>query len=84
MKQKGAKYMAQVNAIIEKYPNDNRTSSTNTFRVKSANGEAPLLKKSEVMALASHNDGAKAPFPKEVATPTTPSFVNNILNMFRK
>ncbi len=66
---KGAKYMTQVKAIMEKYPLQPTAFSKDDFRVKLAKGEQPwedkvIEKKEEVI--------------------TTTSFVDNILNMFRK
>ena len=55
---KGAKYMAQVKRLLEKYPLGNLGSSSDKFREKSAKVEEK--------------------------TEENPSFVNNILNMFRE
>jgi hypothetical protein len=71
---KGAKYMSQVKALLEKYPLGNLGSSSDDFRVKSAKGEQPWESKVEDMVEEI----------QEEKTKETPSFVNNILNMFRK
>jgi retron-type reverse transcriptase len=71
---KGAKYMAQVKALLEKYPLGNLGLSSDDFRVKSAKGEQPWESKVEDMVEEI----------QEEKTKETPSFVNNILNMFRK
>lgn len=84
--EKGAKYMAQVKAIMEKYPSLNITSTTNEFRVKSAKGEQPwedeIVEEIEEVAEVVTNQNKTNVQEKEVAT--TPSYINNILNMFRK
>ncbi len=67
---KGAKYMAQVKVLLEKYPLGNLGSSSNDFRDKSAKGEQPWETRVEDI--------------KEDNTKENPSFVNNILDMFRK
>jgi hypothetical protein len=78
--QKGMKYMFQVKAIIEKYPSDNLPLSTNIFRKKSANGEQPW---EDVIVEEEPTVKTSTSVQKEEVE-TTPSFVNNILNMFRK
>jgi len=77
---KGKKYMAQVKALLEQYPIGNLGSTTNEFRTKSANGEQPwnylepVSKEKVIEKIASVEQKIEA----------TPSFVHNILNMFRK
>ena len=75
---KGAIYMAQVKEIMKKYPHEQIASSNNEFRVKSAKGEQPW--EDRIV-----EDRKELNIDKEnVEMETTPSFVNNILNMFRK
>jgi len=83
--QKGAKYMAQIKPLLEKYPIEASGSSNSEFRDKSANAEQPWKKKEiEVLKIVDNNDSK----PKEVVpvkpVEVTQSFVHNILNMFRK
>ncbi len=78
--QKGAKYIAQVKAIMQKYPLEQKASTTHDFRVKSANGQQPWenkpILKPEIVTQTAIS------VKKEVVS--TPSFTHNILNMFRK
>jgi len=75
--EKGAKYMAQVKSLLEKYPIENLGSSSSDFRTKSAKGEQPWASK-EVEKEENVTE-EKVELQEEPA-----SFVNNILNMFRK
>jgi len=75
---KGAKYMAQVKAILERHPIENLSSTTNEFRTKSANAEEPW--KSTVTIASTVTE----PKVEQIVEEVTPSFVHNILNMFRK
>jgi hypothetical protein len=77
---KGAKYMAQVKAIMEKYPFQPTAFSNHEFRIKSAKGEQPW----EDKVIEKTKEPTTKPSVKEEELITTPSFVNNILNMFRK
>ncbi len=81
--QKGAKYMAQVKALLEKYPLGNLGSSTNEFRSKSAKGEQPWESKIEEVQVE-ESPSVIVEAVKEEKTEESPSYVNNILNMFRK
>ena len=82
---KGAKYVAQVKALLEQYPIGNLGVTTNEFRVKSAKGEQPWETPEPIVEISNTTTTSIAT-PKAVQQPTevTPSFVHNILNMFRK
>ena len=80
---KGAKYMAQVKALLEKYPLGNLGSSSNAFRDKSAKGEQPWKSKK----VEEENTKVVHQIVEEIEeehTQEKPSFVDNILSMFRK
>ena len=74
--QKGDAYLKQVKALLEKYPLANLGSSSDAFRVKSAQGEAPMASSSK----------KEIEVAKQEAMPIEDkaSLVDNILNMFRK
>ena len=80
---KGAKYMVQVKSILEKYPMGNHASTRGEFRAKSSKGEQPWQDKvvKEKVATSVNTIGS---VKREEVVEQTPSFVNNILNMFRK
>jgi retron-type reverse transcriptase len=78
-KEKGAKYMVQVKALLEKYPMANLGGSNNEFREKSAKGESFYEK--EVFVEQEPESNKSQELEEQV---DAPSFVNNILNMFRK
>jgi len=79
---KGAKYMTQVKALLEKYPFGNLGSSNNEFRDKSSKGEQPW---ENPIVVASNEEKVVLEKEKvEQKVEITPSFVHNILNMFRK
>ena len=83
--EKGAKYKKQVDALLKTYPLGNLGSSTDEFRMKSAKGEQPWESKVEVIeekTLAPKVEVQEV--VEEVEQKETPSFVNNILSMFRK
>ena len=82
---KGAKYMAQVKALLEKYPLGNLGSSSDAFRAKSAKGEQPWeskVNKIEVNEQEVVSESTEAVAEEKREEPS--SFVDNILNMFRK
>jgi len=78
-KEKGAKYMVQVKALLEKYPMGNLGSSNDEFREKSAKGESFYEKE---VFVEQEPESNKSQEPEEQVD--APSFVSNILNMFRK
>ncbi len=79
---KGAKYLSQVKKLLEQYPIGDLGSSSDEFRAKSARGEQPWESPEPIVEEISTATPAKEePAP---AIETTPSFVHNILNMFRK
>jgi retron-type reverse transcriptase len=80
--QKGVKFMAQVKVIIEKYPSTTLPLSSNLFRKKSANGEQPWDDMAVNEKVATKTETSISVSKEEELE--TPSFVNNILNMFRK
>ena len=81
--EKGAKYMAQVKPLLEKYPIGNLGSSSSAFRDKSAKGEEPWELKEEILPeIQTATTTVTTQKPEEEEE--SPSFVNNILNMFRK
>jgi retron-type reverse transcriptase len=73
-KKRGAKYMAQVKALLEKYPIVEHGSSNNRFREKSAKGES-FYGSENFEAVESQNREDRV---------DEASFMNSILNMFRK
>ncbi len=73
--QKGDAYLKQVKALLEKYPLVHLGSSSDEFRVKSAQGEAPLSSSTKEIKVATQEA-----MPNE----DNASLVDNILNMFRK
>jgi len=75
--EKGAKYMAQVKALLAKYPLGNLGSNSSEFRDKSAKGEQPW---ESVVSQEDKSEEIKVKETKEEKS----SFVNNILSMFRK
>lgn len=77
-RQKGKKYITQVKTIMQKYPLPQITSSTNKFRDKLAKGEEPWENKTVKIQKKTEQ------LEEKTEVTTTPSFVNNILNMFRK
>ncbi|CAA6816491.1 MAG: Retron-type RNA-directed DNA polymerase (EC [uncultured Sulfurovum sp.] len=80
--EKGAKYKKQVEVLLEKYPLGNLGSSSGEFRAKSAKGEQPWESKVQEIEAKTLEPEMQV---KEVAEQKeTPSFVNNILSMFRK
>ena len=79
----GAKYIAQVKAIMKKYSISILPSSNHDFRIKSAKGEQPWKDKVINESINKTTVNTQSSNREEVVE-TTPSFVNNILNMFRK
>ena len=78
--QKGGKYKAQVKEIMKKYPLEQGAISNNTFREKSAKGEQAWESTREEVqeeSIMLSETGIEE-------QGNEPSFVNNILNMFRK
>ena len=78
--QKGAKFMEQIKAIMQKYPLEFQSSSSNDFRSKSASGEQPWESVMEEPSVDTSIVEKSVDEPKEEEI----SFVGNILNMFRK
>ncbi|CAA6805311.1 MAG: Retron-type RNA-directed DNA polymerase (EC [uncultured Sulfurovum sp.] len=80
--EKGAKYKKQVDALLKTYPLGNLGSSTDEFRRKSAKGEQPW--DSKAIAPKEIALQPEAEVVEEAPIIESPSFVSNILNMFRK
>ena len=72
---KGEKFMEQVKDIIQKYPLELQASSNKEFRIKSTSGEQPWESVVEDPMVEKAVEQKKE---------EEPSFVKNILNMFRK
>lgn len=72
--QKGAKFKAQVQEIMKKYPLETAGHSSDTFRVKSAHGEVPWDSKVPQVP----------PMPSVEISKEAPSLMKNILKLFRK
>ena len=72
---KGEKFIAEIKEIMEIYPLEVQAITSNTFRIKSANGEQPWTSLSEEPSVEEIKEEDKR---------EETSFVGNILNMFRK
>ncbi|CAA6819949.1 MAG: Retron-type RNA-directed DNA polymerase (EC [uncultured Sulfurovum sp.] len=83
---KGADYLKRVKALLQKYPMPSLGLSDKTFRIKSAEGKQPweskpvFLVTEETRVVSSKELGEEA----SKTTLENPSFLNNILDMFRK
>ena len=80
---KGEIYLAQVKAIMQKYSFTPQSFSASEFREKSANGEYPLVVKTEKEEVIKDKDPEEERV-KEETKEKEPSFLDDILNMFRK
>jgi len=74
-KEKGKKYIKQVKVLLEKYPIEKMSNSTNEFRIKSAHGESFY---EELIPIE-----VETPIQEEKSVKNK-SIISTILNIFRK